>query len=461
MGIRVKWFLSLCIVVSACLLTSVIIADASGPRNKKVLILNSYHSGYKGSDDIVQGIRDTLFTSLSETEMQIEYLDSKHFDGNDFDSKILDLLRFKYQRRHFDLIISTDDYAFDILEQQRKSIFGETPVVFCGTNSFDSDRLSGKTGIIGIDERPSFSDTLDLIFRIHPATKNIVIIHDDSITGQLNSGEFRLAAAQFEKRAEFSYLSGLRLDELVRRVKLLQPGSVIVYFASFVEDSSGERISSGESLQTIAAASSVPIYGGWEFNLGKGIVGGRLINLYEHGVLAAKMAVRILIGELPVMNASVTPSPNTYMFDYAEMSRFGILEKQLPPGSIVINKPPAFLWVHRVTILTLISAALLVSLIVSFVQLVTSRKMLKIQRDDLVRHNAELEKALSTVRQLEGIIPICMYCKKIRDDKESWHQLEAYITEHSEAVFSHGVCPACTETVLTQINALNKNRSET
>lgn len=49
------------------------------------------------------------------------------------------------------------------------------------------------------------------------------------------------------------------------------------------------------------------------------------------------------------------------------------------------------------------------------------------------------------LRVLKGVIPICMYCKKIRDDKESWQQLEAYITEHSEALFSHGVCPSCYE----------------
>jgi PAS domain S-box-containing protein len=54
-----------------------------------------------------------------------------------------------------------------------------------------------------------------------------------------------------------------------------------------------------------------------------------------------------------------------------------------------------------------------------------------------------LEAALSKVKHLEGIIPICSYCKKIRDDKASWQQLESYITEHSEALFSHGTCPEC------------------
>lgn len=59
--------------------------------------------------------------------------------------------------------------------------------------------------------------------------------------------------------------------------------------------------------------------------------------------------------------------------------------------------------------------------------------------------NMELESVLARVRQLEGIIPICMYCKQIRDDQNSWQQLEKYITEHSEVMFSHGICPHCAE----------------
>jgi CheY-like chemotaxis protein len=58
-------------------------------------------------------------------------------------------------------------------------------------------------------------------------------------------------------------------------------------------------------------------------------------------------------------------------------------------------------------------------------------------------HVQELTRAMDQVKQLEGIIPICMYCKKIRDDTDCWQQLEKYITEHSEALFSHGVCPQC------------------
>ena len=60
----------------------------------------------------------------------------------------------------------------------------------------------------------------------------------------------------------------------------------------------------------------------------------------------------------------------------------------------------------------------------------------------------ELESALTRVKQLQGLLPICAYCKKIRDDKNYWQQVEAYISSHSEAQFSHGICPDCHERVV-------------
>ena len=67
----------------------------------------------------------------------------------------------------------------------------------------------------------------------------------------------------------------------------------------------------------------------------------------------------------------------------------------------------------------------------------------KAQEDALRKTNAELSQALQEVKVLRGFIPICMSCKKIRDDTGFWQQLESYIQKHSEALFSHGVCPDC------------------
>ncbi len=64
----------------------------------------------------------------------------------------------------------------------------------------------------------------------------------------------------------------------------------------------------------------------------------------------------------------------------------------------------------------------------------------------------ELQKALAEIKTLKGIVPICASCKKIRDDQGFWNQIEAYVREHSEAEFSHGLCPDCARTLYPDIN---------
>ncbi len=71
--------------------------------------------------------------------------------------------------------------------------------------------------------------------------------------------------------------------------------------------------------------------------------------------------------------------------------------------------------------------------------------LMKVQKinSELAKSNADLQKALSEVKQLSGMLPICAHCKKIRDDQGYWNQIEAYISSHSKAEFSHSLCPDC------------------
>jgi len=73
--------------------------------------------------------------------------------------------------------------------------------------------------------------------------------------------------------------------------------------------------------------------------------------------------------------------------------------------------------------------------------------MMKLRRlnQELRDSNAQLQQALDKVKVLSGMLPICASCKKIRDDKGYWNQLEVYIESHSEALFSHGLCPECAD----------------
>jgi DNA-binding response OmpR family regulator len=78
----------------------------------------------------------------------------------------------------------------------------------------------------------------------------------------------------------------------------------------------------------------------------------------------------------------------------------------------------------------------------------------------LAERVTELQAALSNVKQLHGMLPICSYCKRIRGDDQYWQQVEGYIADHSEAQFSHGICPACYETVSAELDEMTRSRGQ-
>ncbi len=71
---------------------------------------------------------------------------------------------------------------------------------------------------------------------------------------------------------------------------------------------------------------------------------------------------------------------------------------------------------------------------------ITDRKQVELERERLI---AELQEALAKVRTLSGLLPICAHCSKIRDDRGHWTRVESYVSAHSQAKFSHGICPDC------------------
>jgi len=79
---------------------------------------------------------------------------------------------------------------------------------------------------------------------------------------------------------------------------------------------------------------------------------------------------------------------------------------------------------------------------------ITERKQAEEEREGLI---GELQEALAKVKTLSGLLPICASCKRIRDDQGYWQQIEAYIRDHSEAEFSHSVCPECAKKLYPEV----------
>ena len=86
-------------------------------------------------------------------------------------------------------------------------------------------------------------------------------------------------------------------------------------------------------------------------------------------------------------------------------------------------------------------------MIVGLATVVMERKRAEASLEKLV---LELQGALSRIKTLKGLLPICSVCKKIRDDKGYWNHIESYIHHHSEADFTHGICPSCAQKVYSE-----------
>ncbi|WP_243286557.1 PAS domain S-box protein [Geothrix terrae] len=88
---------------------------------------------------------------------------------------------------------------------------------------------------------------------------------------------------------------------------------------------------------------------------------------------------------------------------------------------------------------------------------ITERKRMEVERERLIQ---DLTHALADVKQLSGMLPICSNCKKVRDDHGYWSQIETYLSEHTEATFTHGVCPDCAQKFREEIQARRAQRTE-
>ena len=313
---------------------------------KKVLILNSYHRGYKWTDDITEGIESVLKAENANATLHIEYMDTKRISDEQYFHQLDELYKHKFRNLRFDVIISSDDDAFNFLREHRDEIFPGIPVVFCGVNFFKGSDLEGYDLFTGVNEEADFKSGIELALRLHPDTKRVVVINDRTTTGLKNHEKLMEITPDYQDSVDFVLLEDIEMERIQQIIKGLTPDS-LVFFTTFFRDRSGRFFEYDESISLIAKASSVPIYGAWDLNLGYGIVGGMLTSGYYQGEAAAKMALRIFRGEKVTDIPVIKESPNRYMFDYNQLDRFGISLSELPRGSIIINKPSSFYSDHK------------------------------------------------------------------------------------------------------------------
>jgi signal transduction histidine kinase len=231
------------------------------------------------------------------------------------------------------------------------------------------------------------------------------VLNDETVTGLANRKRVEEVEPEYSNRVEFAYLANLCMDEAVREVRKLLAGDILLLM-SFNKDRCGEMFRYRDAAQILCEASSVPAYGVWDFYVGDGVVGGMVTSGRDQGRTAAEMAMRILQGERAEDIPVVTESPNRYMFDYAQLLRFGIDEGLLPPMSTVVGHPPSFYEVRKTVIWTVLGILGVLVVVTVNLSLITHRRIraqrtLAAMNERLTREIGEHEEAERALRESE------------------------------------------------------------
>lgn len=387
------------VVLLLVLLTVMLCASATASVKGSILYLNSYHDGYSWSDDILEGLR-TALKSQHNVELQVEYMDFKKYELELLSSQLGELYAKKFRNKRFDVVVVSDNNAFDFYLTHAETLFPGIPAVFCGINDYTPARIAGRQ-MTGVVENFDVAETIALALKLHPQKRRLVIIGDESVTGVAIRNQILEATPRFKGRLAVDYWSRFDIEELRRRVRNA-PDDTFFFFIPFYQRIQGRFYSAEDVLSIAAKNTNSPIYSSWEFLLGHGIVGGKLLSGQEHGRKAAGLALRILRGE-PVEDIPVEhETSSVFMFDYNVLKAQGIDDSELPVDSIIVNSPKAFYEVDRGLFWTIIVSFFLLMLTTLFlVRNIARRRMVEM----------EMEKQLSFQEILMDTIPMLVTWK--------------------------------------------------
>ena len=359
---------------------------------KEVLLIHSYHKGYIWTDDISKTIEKN-FSSDKNIELTTVYMDTKRIDDPSYLANLAKLYKQQFTNRTFDLIIISDNNAFDFMELYYDSLFKNVPVLFCGINNYDKnmlDRLTFKN-ISGVAEEVDIEKNFELISRLHPNLKNLLIINDTSTTGYAVKKDLAKIIEKYKSKFNIEYTDNLDISDLKTKVSKLEKSNSAILFVLLFKDTTGKYFTHKQSFEEVKKVSEVPIYGLWDFYLNSGMVGGLLTSGISQGETVSKMALDVLNGkdikDIPILEKS----PNLYIFNYNELKRFNLDVYKYVENPIIINEPTSIYKEHiKFFIITIIIIALLSIIVVILKANIQRREKLELELSNRIEFDKVL-----------------------------------------------------------------------
>jgi signal transduction histidine kinase/CheY-like chemotaxis protein len=329
-------------------------AKAADQPPPNLLIINSYAPGYQWSDDEVSGALRVLKAAFPTIEPVIEHLDFKRFADPAREEWLLRDVAAKCAVMPPRLIITFDNAAFDFALKHRDTLGSTIPIIFGGLNRFTPEMIADHPGISGVSEESDYSGTFELIGRLRPQARNILVIGSLTGSSQETRRAFSAVASAYSDRYRFEHFETWTNEELFARVAAL-PDDWVGLILDVTRDATGRyNYNDSEFSRQLSSQTRVPLFltarppgdNDWSIHPWDGIGGGMVV-ADVHGAKVGELAVRVLRGEdirsIPV----VRHSPQRLEVDYRQMARFGLGLNLLPPGTQVINQPETFYRINR------------------------------------------------------------------------------------------------------------------
>jgi diguanylate cyclase (GGDEF)-like protein len=356
----------------------------------RILYINSYHRGFSWSDDIERGMRKELGQSNLNYELSTEYLDSKRFDYKKIEDSLFNTIQKRYENYQPDIILVSDNNAFNFVTSNRDRLFPDIPIVFSGYNNFTADVIEGIDDITGINEKIDLRALSEMAIAVHPNTKALAfIVSNKTVTNQKNYESSIATFDQLRKHYHVEVLLNKKQDEIAKTLALMPEDSLVFLAGRTANKGLDRKLSSYEQGKLVVDVSPFPMYTFWNFHLDSGATGGYILSGLVQGENMARIALQIADGtqasSIPVMMST----PAEKVFNYDKLQTFNVDNSLLPSKAIVLNEPKA-LWDEYKYHFLIVIILLVIQMVLILVLLINIRKRQQaLQSLDIERSSLE------------------------------------------------------------------------
>ena len=308
---------------------------------RSVLVLASYGPGDGREEAQLAGLREML---PLDAELVIDHLDVTRISRRDDYLQLYSgIVHSKYRNRRFTAVVALNDDAIRFVDYYRTNLFARFPLVVCGSEVDMMAGMPGLTNWTGVFCAPDPVETIHLSLALHSRARQVHVITDGTASGQRVRDRIRAAVADGHFSVYIKMLSGDEIGtygRLRREAPRFEPDS-IVFFGGYARDYRAVVLLPHRLMPLLSADARAPIYSLEARTIGAGAVGGYVADGEQIGRRAGEVLRRILEGESP---ASIPPVvlDGEWVFDAAQLKRWGISEHRLPEGSRIIGRPVSF-----------------------------------------------------------------------------------------------------------------------